>query len=88
MSGSSSSPPNGKDLAAGGWTIGDSHEHDVEGGRATGLRTVRIGRQQAWPRDEPQADRTVPDALAAISLLLDGSAWTCRPRSRLRRPPD
>ncbi|MFG2854697.1 HAD family hydrolase [Streptomyces mirabilis] len=63
----------GTDLAAGGWTIGDSPEHDVAGGRAAGLRTIWIGRQQAWPRGEPHADRTVPNALAAISLLLDGS---------------
>ncbi|MFB6848105.1 HAD family hydrolase [Streptomyces sp. NPDC056373] len=53
----------GADLAAGGWMIGDSPEHDVADGRAAGLRTVWIGRQQAWPRAEPQAVRTVPDAV-------------------------
>ncbi len=75
MSGYSNWQPNGagRIWLLYGWLIGDSPEHDVAGGRAAGLRTMWISRQQAWPNGEPQADRTVPDALAAISLLLDGS---------------
>jgi FMN phosphatase YigB (HAD superfamily) len=62
----------GATLADGGWMVGDNREHDILGGRAAGLRTMWIGRRDAWPGGEPRADRTVPDVLAAISLLRDG----------------
>ncbi|GCB52897.1 HAD family hydrolase [Streptomyces sp. NL15-2K] len=59
----------GRALAEGGWMIGDNPEHDIAGGRAAGLRTMWVGEQHAWPRGELRADRTVVDAVAAISRL-------------------
>lgn len=59
----------GRDLAEGGWMIGDHPEHDIAGGRAAGLRTMWVGGQRAWPGGELRADRTVEDAAAAIRLL-------------------
>ncbi|MEU2289176.1 HAD family hydrolase [Streptomyces sp. NPDC013178] len=63
----------GRDLSDGGWMIGDNPDHDIAGGRAAGLRTMWVGGQRPWPGSEVRADRTVADAAAAISLLLDGS---------------
>jgi putative hydrolase of the HAD superfamily len=58
-------------LADGGWMIGDNPEHDIAGGRAAGLRTMWVGGRGPWPGGVLRADRTVADASAAISLLLD-----------------
>ncbi|WP_345042487.1 hypothetical protein [Streptomyces sannanensis] len=44
--------------------------NDVEGTRSAGLRTIWISRRAGWPYELPEPDRTVPDALAAIRLLL------------------
>lgn len=60
----------GGDLTGGGWMVGDNPGHDIAGGRDAGLRTVWIAGQQDWPSGEPEADHTVADAAAAISLLL------------------
>nr|WP_241827127.1 HAD family hydrolase [Streptomyces graminilatus] len=60
----------GMALADGGWMVGDNPEHDIAGGRAAGLRTVWVRGQHPWPGAESRADRTVADAVAAISLLL------------------
>ncbi|MER5185378.1 HAD family hydrolase [Streptomyces sp. NPDC002896] len=62
----------GLPLTGGGWMIGDNPGHDIAGGRAAGLRTVWVGGQRPWPEGALRADRTVADASAAISLLLDG----------------
>jgi FMN phosphatase YigB (HAD superfamily) len=75
----------GTTLAAGGWMVGDSPEHDVAGGRAAGLRTIWIGTAAGWPRDQVPADRTVPDVLAAIGFLRD-EVWPARPASRCPAP--
>lgn len=63
----------GRNLADGGWMIGDNPEHDIAGGRAAGLGTMWVSGQRLWPGGESRADRTVADAATAISLLLDGS---------------
>ncbi|MBP0453970.1 HAD-IA family hydrolase [Kitasatospora sp. RG8] len=38
----------GRDLAQGGWMIGDNADLDVAGGREAGLRTVWISHGQSW----------------------------------------
>ncbi|MFI8085862.1 HAD family hydrolase [Kitasatospora sp. NPDC086009] len=39
----------GRDLAQGGWMIGDNADLDIAGGRAAGLRTVWISHGRSWP---------------------------------------
>ncbi|MFJ7912615.1 HAD family hydrolase [Kitasatospora sp. NPDC096204] len=58
----------GRDLAQGGWMIGDNAELDVLGGRAAGLRTVWVSHGRSWPGgEEPDyIARDVPDALDHI----------------------
>ncbi|WP_234323897.1 HAD family hydrolase [Streptomyces sp. NRRL S-481] len=60
----------GTDLAAGGWMIGDSPEHDVAGGPAAGLRTMWIGRQglaEGRAAGRPDGSRCQPGRLPPSS---------------------
>lgn len=57
-------------LSGGGWMVGDNPETDIRGGRAAGLRTVWVGRDGQWPTHLPPPDRSAPNALSAIELLL------------------
>jgi len=59
-----------------GWMVGDNPVADIGGGRAAGLRTIWISGGRPWPGPGPDADLTVPDAAAAIRVLLtlDGDA--------------
>ncbi|NRQ38143.1 HAD-IA family hydrolase [Nonomuraea sp. NN258] len=57
----------GARLAEGGWMVGDDPLKDIAGGRAAGLRTIRIDRGPA-PGEE-LADHVAGNALAALGLL-------------------
>ncbi|GGP40307.1 HAD family hydrolase [Streptomyces abikoensis] len=58
-------------LSGGGWMVGDNPETDICGGQAAGLRTVWVSRDRHWPTHLAPPDRSVPNALAAIELLLN-----------------
>ncbi|WP_327325127.1 HAD family hydrolase [Streptomyces sp. NBC_01210] len=60
----------GSRLSQGGWMVGDSPETDIDGGRRAGLRTIWIRNGHAWPDRLAAPDHCVPDAEAAIALLL------------------
>ncbi|MFF2123550.1 HAD hydrolase-like protein [Kitasatospora sp. NPDC058184] len=58
----------GRDLALGGWMIGDNAALDVVGGRDAGLRTIWISHGRPWP-DGPKPDlitETIVEALAHV----------------------
>jgi HAD superfamily hydrolase (TIGR01549 family) len=58
----------GADPDRGGWMVGDSPELDIAGGRATGLRTIWIGQQEAWTSGQP-ADHSFADTAEAMDFL-------------------
>ncbi|MFI1954446.1 HAD family hydrolase [Streptomyces xinghaiensis] len=54
----------------GGWMVGDNPVNDIGGSRSAGFRTVWIHRGLPWPAGLPGPDHQVPDARAAIELLI------------------
>ncbi|GLW58088.1 HAD family hydrolase [Kitasatospora phosalacinea] len=62
----------GRDLADGGWMIGDNAELDVAGGRAAGLRTVWISHGRPWPGG-PAPDFVAQSAIEALALVGGGA---------------
>ncbi|WP_327334091.1 HAD family hydrolase [Streptomyces anulatus] len=60
----------GSHLSQGGWMVGDNPATDIDGGRRAGLRTIWVRNGRAWPDRLAAPDHCVPDAEAAIALLL------------------
>ncbi|EHM29113.1 MULTISPECIES: HAD family hydrolase [Streptomyces] len=60
----------GSRLSQGGWMVGDNPETDIDGGRRADLRTIWIRNGRPWPVRLAAPDHCVPDAEAAIVLLL------------------
>ncbi|ARE76473.1 MULTISPECIES: HAD family hydrolase [unclassified Streptomyces] len=58
----------------GGWMVGDDPVKDIGGGRSAGLATLWIGTPDRWPGQLPAPDRSAPNALSAIHLLLEHTA--------------
>ena len=72
-----------------GWMVGDSADHDVEGGRAAGLQTVWMDRGRRWSRSDflPTAvAATIPEAVAVILEGTDNPACDTPPLLRRGRP--
>ncbi|MEU3495385.1 HAD family hydrolase [Kitasatospora cineracea] len=61
----------GRDLAQGGWMIGDNADLDVAGGRRAGLRTVWISHGRPW-RGGLEPDHVAPTAAEAFALVRGG----------------
>ena len=61
----------GRDLAQGGWMIGDNAELDVVGGRQSGLRTIWISHGRPWPGGTVP-DHIVRTAVEALALVRGG----------------
>ncbi|MFJ9447160.1 HAD hydrolase-like protein [Kitasatospora sp. NPDC101235] len=61
----------GRDLAQGGWMIGDNASLDVVGGREAGLRTVWISHGRPWP-DGAEPDHIATTAVEALALVRGG----------------
>ncbi|MFJ8443992.1 HAD family hydrolase [Kitasatospora griseola] len=62
----------GRDLADGGWMIGDNAELDIVGGRAAGLRTVWISHGRPWPGG-PEPDFVAQTTVEALALVGGGA---------------
>ncbi|MER8188214.1 HAD-IA family hydrolase [Kitasatospora sp. NPDC094015] len=62
----------GRDLAQGGWMIGDNAELDIVGGRQAGLRTVWISHGRPWPGGA-EPDYIVPTAAEAFVHIRGGA---------------
>ncbi|WP_411138024.1 HAD family hydrolase [Streptomyces sp. C10] len=60
----------GRDLADGGWMIGDNPTGDIGGGHQAGLRTVWL-RGRPWPDGLTAAHHVVDDVTDAFAILLD-----------------
>ncbi|MGW0841429.1 HAD family hydrolase [Streptomyces sp. NPDC002787] len=61
-------------LGDGGWMVGDNPANDIGGGRSAGLHTIWISNGRSWLADDHSPDHVVPNARAAIDLLLLHSA--------------
>ncbi|MFD4659700.1 HAD-IA family hydrolase [Kitasatospora sp. NPDC058444] len=62
----------GRDLAQGGWMIGDNAALDVVGGRDAGLRTVWISHGRSWP-GEPKPDLITETVVGALAHVHGGA---------------
>lgn len=62
----------GRDLAKGGWMIGDNADLDVTGGRTAGLRTIWVSHGRPWPGGA-EPNYIAPDALDALEHVRGGS---------------
>ncbi|MEU3602261.1 HAD family hydrolase [Streptomyces sp. NPDC006798] len=60
----------GRDLAGGGWMVGDNPAGDIDGGHGAGLRTVWL-RGRTWPDGLPPAHHVVDAITDAITFLLN-----------------
>ncbi|MGG7568950.1 HAD family hydrolase [Streptomyces sirii] len=60
----------GRNLADGGWMIGDNPAGDIGGGQQAGLHTIWL-RGHLWPDDLPFPHHTVDDVTDAIAILLN-----------------
>ncbi|MFF2549072.1 HAD family hydrolase [Kitasatospora sp. NPDC058063] len=61
----------GRDLAQGGWMIGDNADLDVTGGRTAGLRTVWVSHGRPWPGGA-EPDYIALDVLDALKHVRGG----------------
>ncbi|OKH97599.1 hypothetical protein AMK13_38150 [Streptomyces sp. CB02056] len=62
----------GRDLAQGGWMIGDNADLDVTGGRTAGLRTIWISHGRNWP-DGAEPDFVAWTAIEAFAHVVRGT---------------
>ncbi|WP_219500152.1 HAD family hydrolase [Nonomuraea ceibae] len=58
----------GASIAEGGWMVGDNLIADIQGGQATGLRTIWVDRG-TWQGHEHRADHVVTDVIPGIAYL-------------------
>ncbi|MFJ7280300.1 HAD-IA family hydrolase [Kitasatospora sp. NPDC098663] len=61
-----------RNLAQGGWMVGDNAALDVTGGREAGLRTAWISHGRPWPGG-PAPDFIARDVLEALNHILGGA---------------